>query len=165
MQYAALATWVVAAVLGFVMLATWVSHGGSRGGEQSHFRPPVVYGHFTLAAAGLVIWLVYLVSDNTDLAWTAFAILIAVALIGDTLVLRWYKDRRTGGWGRTSFPGGPQGGSVTGRTPGDTITDPAAGRATLAEQHLSVALVALHGLFAVATIVLVLLTALGVGGS
>src|SRR5919206_4882516 len=99
MEYAALVTWLVTAALGFVMLTAWVRNGGARAanGDVSHFRPPVVFGHFLLAVAGLVIWLVYLVNDNSTLAWLAFVVLLVVAAIGDTLVLRWYKDRKGAG--------------------------------------------------------------------
>jgi hypothetical protein len=162
MEYAALVTWLVTAVLGFVMLATWAAHGGLRAadGAASHFRPPVVLGHFLLAAAGLVVWLVYLVQDSTALAWVAFVVLVVVAVIGDTLVLRWYKDHTTGGEGAAG------GGFPSGGTAGDTLTRPEAGRgAALAEQRIPPTVVAAHGVFAVATVVLVLLTALGIGGS
>jgi hypothetical protein len=142
-------TWLVTAGLGFFMLATWVRAGGVRTGAASdtgaagavaptahpagtHFPPPLVFGHFLLAAAGLVLWIVYLVVDSEALAWVALVILVVVAAGGDFLVLRWYKDRRQSG-------------------------------AQLAEQSIPPAAVYAHGLFAVATIVLVFLTALGVG--
>ena len=165
MQYAALITWIVTAALGAYMLATWVSQGGTRSGSgtASHFRPPVVFGHFLLAAAGLVVWLIYLVNDSTALAWVAFVDLLVVAIIGDTLVLRWYKDRKA-----DAAAGGATGGrrgTTTGAT-GNTMTDPATGRGLgLAEQRIPPAAVAAHGVFAVATVVLVLLAALQVGGS
>ena len=163
MQYAALITWIVTAALGAYMLATWVSQGGTRtgSGAASHFRPPVVFGHFLLAAAGLVVWLIYLVNDSTALAWVAFVDLLVVAVIGDTLVLRWYKDRKadTGAAGASA---GRRGGTAGAR--GDTMTDTATGRGLgLAEQRIPPAAVAAHGVFAVATVVLVLLAALQVG--
>jgi hypothetical protein len=40
-----------------------------------------------------------------------------------------------------------------------------AGRADLAEQHIPRTPVVLHGIFAVSIVILVLLTALGIGGS
>src|SRR4051794_35527051 len=49
MAVAALITWVVTAGLGFYMLRTWISNGGARDSGSSHFRPPVVFGHFLLA--------------------------------------------------------------------------------------------------------------------
>jgi hypothetical protein len=177
MEYAALVTWLLTAVFGFIMLATWVSHGGARaatgpgGARTSNFRPPVVFGHFLLAVAGLVVWLVYLVNDSTALAWVAFVDLVVVAGLGETLILRWTKDRRAGS-GTVSATGtttGTGSGTADGRRgPGDTLTGQAAtGAATsrLAEQRFPVPVVGAHGLFAVATVVLVLLTALGVGGS
>jgi hypothetical protein len=152
MEYAALATWVVAAVLGAVMLTTWVSHGGARpDGGTTHFRPPVVLGHFLLAAAGLVVWLVYLADDSSTLAWVAFVDLVVVAALGETLVLRWSKDRSSAG--------------VSARAGAAGVAGTAAPETQLAEQRFPTAVVGAHGLFAVATVVLVLLTALGVGGS
>jgi manganese efflux pump family protein len=164
MQYAALITWIVTAALGAYMLATWVAQGGTRSGAgaASHFRPPVVFGHFLLAAAGLVVWLIYLVNDSTALAWIAFVDLLVVAVIGDTLVLRWYKDRKADA-GAGGASGGRRAGTG-GQATGDTMTDPATGRGVgLAEQRIPAAAVAAHGVFAVATVVLVLLAALQVG--
>jgi hypothetical protein len=163
MALAALVTWVITAGLGFFMLATWVSGGGTRSGDSaaSHFRPPVVFAHFLLAAAGLVVWVVYLAGDSQALAWVAFADLLVVALIGDTLVYRWFKDRQGGARGPAdtgvSRPGGT--GSAATRTGSATTAEPA-----LAEQRIPPAVVAAHGVFAVTTVVLVLLAALGVGG-
>lgn len=153
MEWAALVTWVVTAGFGFYMLATWVRAGGVRrtAGSASNFRPPVVFGHFLLAAAGLVVWIIYLVADKDALAWVAFVDLVVVALIGDLLVLRWIRDRRepnAPASDRTSVPG------ATTRTRTGTA---------LAEQQIPPAVVATHGVFAVATVVLVLLVALGVG--
>jgi hypothetical protein len=145
---------VVTAGLGFFMLATWVGRGGARTGGATHFPPPAVFGHFLLAATGLIVWVVYLASDSGALAWVALVLLVVVAGIGDTLVYRWYKDRRAGG----AASGGR--GSASGTAGTATAT-----RESLAEQHIPTAVVGAHGVFAVATIVLVLLTALGVGGS
>src|SRR3954454_3828045 len=167
MEYAALVTWIVTAGLGFYMLTTWVTHGGAKSepGAASHFRPPVVFGHFLLAAAGLVVWLVYLVNDSSALAWIAFIDLLVVAAIGDTLVYRWYKDRNGAGATAHNAPGTATGGAGR-RARGDTKAGPAAGHTmALAEQRIPTAVVAAHGVFAVATVVLVLLSALEIGGS
>jgi hypothetical protein len=162
MAIAALITWVVTAGFGFFMLGTWLSAGGARpgAGAASHFRPPVVFGHFLLAAAGLVLWVVYVFNDASTLAWVAFADLVVVAGIGDTLVLRWFRDHRAA----AAEPSGPVGGRVAPGSAGstDTLTGRAA-PAQLAEQRIPAPAVVMHGLFAVTTIVLVLLAALGVG--
>jgi hypothetical protein len=141
MNIAALITWVITALGGFYMLGTWLSHGGARGG--SHLPVPVIFGHFALAAVGLILWIVYLIADLDVLSWIAFVLLLPVALLGFVMLSRWipvYRARAT--------------------------TAPAAGEHTApAERHFPVAVVGAHGLFAVVTVVLVLLSALGVGGS
>jgi hypothetical protein len=154
MEWAALITWVVTAGFGFFMLATWIRHGGAQSGVgvASNFRPPVVFGHFLLAAAGLVVWIIYIATDNGTLAWVALADLVVVAGIGDVLIVRWLKDRRR--------PGALDADAGTSGASGAT----GAG-GLLAEQHFPSPVVATHGVFAVATVVLVLLVALGVGGS
>ncbi|GAA2102260.1 hypothetical protein GCM10009841_18590 [Microlunatus panaciterrae] len=154
MAIAALITWIITAGFGFYMLGTWLRGGGARGGgpsARSHFRPPVVFGHFGLAAAGLVVWIVYLVTDSSLLAWIAFVDLLVVVTLGDVLVLRWTKDRRTAG----AAP-------VAANAPAATSTGAAT---TLVEQQIPRTIVIVHGVFAVTTVVLVLLAALGVGGS
>ncbi|WP_333772717.1 hypothetical protein [Streptomyces sp. IBSBF 3136] len=142
MDVAALAAWVVTALGGFVLLARWISRGGLRQQRTgtTRFPAPLVFGHFLLAAAGLVVWIVYLAADRSALAWTSFGVLVAVALLGFAMFARWVPVYRTAT---------PAGGEET----------------TPAERHLPVPVVAAHGLLGAATLVLVLLAALGVGGS
>jgi hypothetical protein len=142
MSIAALVTWLVTAGFGFFMVLRWINHGGLRrsGAQASHFPPVRVFSHLGLAAAGLVLWIVYLVTGMSILAWVAFAALVLVAALGGLLVRQWAKD------GRAAMSGAPQPGGVD-----------------LAEQHIPRAPVVLHGIFAVSTVVLVLLTALGLG--
>jgi manganese efflux pump family protein len=148
MAIAALITWIVTAGFGFTMLGLWLRAGGTSS-TSGAFRPPVVFGHFLLAAAGLVLWVIYLISDADALTWVAFVVLVLVAVLGDVLVLRWNKTRRGELVAGASAPGG---GTVS-------APDPAP------ERHIPAGLVGAHGVFAVATVVLVFLTALGVGGS
>jgi hypothetical protein len=94
MDVAALISWVVTALFGFTMLTIWLRRGGTAGG--SGFPPALIFGHFLLAAAGLVIWILYVFSDEAaGLAWTAFVTLVVVALLGDVMFLRWWRDRRS----------------------------------------------------------------------
>ncbi|WP_405431270.1 hypothetical protein [Micromonospora sp. NBC_00617] len=130
MAIAALVTWLITAVGGFVMLGTWISHGGHRPGSGSRLAPGLVFGHFALAVIGLVLWIAYLAVDNDVLAWVAFGALLPVALLGFTMLARWIPARRSG----------------------------------TAESRFPVPVVIGHGLFAVATLVLAALAALGVGG-
>jgi hypothetical protein len=139
MHIAALITWLVTALGGFFMLFTWLQRGGVRQQRTgtSRLPAPVLFGHFALAAAGLVVWIVYLAADKDALAWTAFGLLVPVALLGFVMVVRWLGVYRTA---------------------------PAAEEAP-AERHFPVPIVLGHGLLAVATVILVLLSALKVGGS
>lgn len=96
MGIAALVTWLITAVGGFVMLGTWISHGGHRPGSGSRLAPGLVFGHFALAVIGLVLWIAYLAVDNDVLAWVAFGALLPVALLGFTMLARWIPARRSG---------------------------------------------------------------------
>jgi hypothetical protein len=144
MKWAALIAWVITAGGGFVLLSIWLKRGGMRQGAEggSRIRPPLILSHFLLAAAGLVVWVIYVASDKDALAWIALVILAVVALLGFTMFAIWFRRRQARTLGReVATPGMP------------------------AEQHFPVPVVALHGLLAVTTVVLVLLTALDVGTS
>jgi manganese efflux pump family protein len=145
MGIAALVTWLLTALGGSYLLYTWISRGGPRRPGGSRFSPGLIFGHFALAAIGLVVWIVYIVLDADALAWIALVLLVPVALLGFTMLLRWlptYRARSAATAGATQPP----------------ADEPA-------ERHFPVAVVGVHGLFAVVTVVLVLLTALEVGGS
>ena len=144
MKWAALITWLLTAGGGFVLLLIWIARGGmqqqSEGGNR--IRPPLIMSHFLLAATGLILWIVYVVNDSNTLAWIAFAALLVVALLGFAMFAIWLQRRRSRG----------------------AVTE-AATPNTPAEQHFPVPVVGLHGILAATTLVLVLLTAIGVGGS
>lgn len=152
MAIAALITWIITAGFGAFMLARWASRGGVRHSEGAgtNLPPYRVFTHFGLAATGLILWIVYLVTDSTLLAWIAFADLVVVASIGLVMVMQWAKDGRAA-MAAAAASGGP--------------FRPDASGVDLAEQHIPRPPVVLHGIFAVSTVVLVLLSALGIGGS
>ena len=138
MAIAALITWLLTAVGGFVMLGLWISKGGTRQPRTTHLPPPLIFGHFALAAIGLVVWIVYLVAGNAALAWTAFFLLLPVAVLGFVMLARWVGTRRTA----VATAGAGAGGEPP-------------------ERSFPVPVIGAHGVFAVATVVLVLATALG----
>jgi flagellar basal body-associated protein FliL len=144
MKWAALIAWVITAAGGFVLLSIWLMRGGMQQAQEAsnRIRPPLILSHFLLAAGGLVVWIIYLISDNDALAWIAFAILAVVAVLGFTMFAIWLRRRQA-------------------RTEGAEVATPG----VPAEQHFPVSIVGVHGLLAVTTVVLVLLTALDVGGS
>jgi hypothetical protein len=67
MKVAALITWVITALGGLILLGTWLSRGGLRARETGASRFPLglIFGHFLLAATGLVLWVVYLSATPT----------------------------------------------------------------------------------------------------
>jgi hypothetical protein len=85
---AALCAWLVTVALGLGMMSRWVLRSRARPGPGSRFRrPPVLnFAHLGLASAGLLIWIAYLATGLTGLAWTATALLTVVIGLGMTLV-------------------------------------------------------------------------------
>ena len=104
MAIAALVAWVLTAAGGFVMLAKWISSGGlhQQPDRTTHFPAGLVFGHLGLAAAGLVLWIAYLLLDNDRLAWIAFVVLLPVAVLGIGMFARWGAGRRRSTIGVTS---------------------------------------------------------------
>src|SRR5437588_3382613 len=149
MKWAALITWVITALGGFGLLAIWLQRGGIQQADQPgrRIRPPLIFTHMTLAATGLVLWIIYLASDKQALAWAAFGVLLVVASLGFGMLALWIQRRQAAP--AIAGPAGAAGpeGSVP------------------AEQHFPVPIVAAHGVVAASTLVLVLLAALKVGGS
>jgi hypothetical protein len=143
MAVAALITWLLTAVGGFVMLGMWIAKGGLRAPRTSHFPPGVIFGHFALAAAGLVVWIVYLLVNKPTLAWVALVLLVPVALLGFVMLFRWIPVYRARAAVATGGPG----------TTGSADQAPA-------ERSFPLVVVLGHGLLAVVTLVLVLLTAI-----
>ena len=141
MEWIALVAWLLTAVAGFVLLSIWVARGGMQQAREpgSRIRPGLILSHFALAATGLVLWIIYVFTDSDALAWIAFVILLVVAVLGWTMFAIWYQRRQRGPVAAAVDPGTP------------------------AEQHFPVPIVALHGVLAVTTVVLVFLTAVGVG--
>jgi hypothetical protein len=137
MDIAALILWLLTAGGGFVLLGTWVANGGLRERGASHLPPPVLFGHFLLAAVGLVLWIVYVAGDSTAVAWTAFGFLVPVALLGLTMFARWLPVYRA------------RAAAV------DPVNTPLP-----AERSFPVPVVVGHGVLAVTTLVLVLIAAI-----
>ena len=141
MEWAALIAWVATAGGGFVLLAIWLTRGGMRQGREpgARIRPALILSHFLLAATGLLLWIIYVATDSDALAWIALVLLGIVAILGWTMFAIWYQRRQRGRVAEAVDQGTP------------------------AEQHFPVPVVALHGVGAVTTVVLVFLTAIGVG--
>jgi hypothetical protein len=144
MRLAALATWLLAALVGGYLLWTWLVNGGwrlGRGERRSRFAPSLIFGHAGLAASGLAVWIAFLFVDLPSLAWVAFAILVAVATLGAAMFGLWLRAGHGRSRGRHAYA--PR---------------------HAAEDHFPPPAVLAHGVFAASSAVLVLLLALHVGG-
>jgi hypothetical protein len=157
MEWAALITWILTAGGGFVMLAIWLGNGGMEQGRNSTtggnplIRPPLILGHFALAATGLVLWIIYVASDSDALAWIAFVMLLIVAALGFTMFAIWLRQRNAA----------PAPAAAPADAPADAPAPATHGGG--AEQRFPVAIVGAHGVLAATTLVLVFLAAVGVG--
>ena len=148
MPIAALLTWIITAGAGLYLLTIWLIEYDRefQSAAATRLPVPVISAHALLAVAGLMVWGVYLITDTPRLALAAAATLIVVAALGLTMAVRWFRVYRAHD-------------SAAARGERSGITVPP-------ERNFPLPVVIGHGLFAGATIVLVLLTALGeLGGS
>jgi len=144
MSVAALFTWMVTILGGLILLVIWIIEYDSeyQSAAATRLPVPVVSTHALLGMSGILLWIGYLLVGKERLAWAAVFILAAVALLGLLMAVRWIGVYR-------SFA-----------SPGPSIT-----RNTTAppERSFPLPVVVLHGVLAVTTFVLVLLTTLGGG--
>jgi hypothetical protein len=146
MDIFALYTWMVTVLAGLLLFVIWIMEY-----DRSHQRTapsrlptPVIISHGLLGMFGLLLWIGYLVVDQQRLAWTAVLVLGMVALLGLIMAARWIRVYRTYA------------------EPGASLTISVAAPP---ERNFPVPVVIGHGVLAFTTIGLVVVTALGVGGS
>jgi manganese efflux pump family protein len=82
----ALCAWLVTVALGLGMMLRWVLPSRHAPGSPFRRPPALNLAHLGLAGAGLLIWIAYLATGLTGLAWTATALLTVVIGLGMTLV-------------------------------------------------------------------------------
>jgi hypothetical protein len=151
MPLVALLTYLVTATAGLYLLTIWLIEYDHefQTAAATRLPVPVISAHALLAVTGLAVWGAYLLTDSSRLAWATALILGLVAVLGFTMALRWIRVYR-----QNAAPAGR--GAPAGGNPLSTVPP---------ERHFPLAVVIGHGLFAVATLTLVLLTAFGEGGS
>jgi hypothetical protein len=148
MSLAALLTWIITAGAGLYLLTIWLIEYDRefQSAAATRLPVPVISAHALLAVAGLVVWGVYLITDTPRLALAAAATLLVVAALGLTMAVRWFAVYRA-----------HDSAAVRGQRAGVTVPP---------ERNFPLPVVIGHGLFAVATLILVVVTAVGeVGGS
>jgi hypothetical protein len=173
MAVAALVSWLLAGAAGIYMFRTWLYRGGP---GQQHARsdglpPAVIFAHLGFGALGFVAWVSYLVTGWDWLAWTGVGLLMPGIGLGICTVTLW-----------TPYPvlAAPAEDAI-----GDRVTDEALAAALSNEalagqlindmlarlpgeqpparrsrRHLAPLIPAGHGLAAVATFVLAVLSAI-----
>jgi len=174
----ALITWIVTALAGLYLLAIWLIEYDPdfQRAAATRLPVPVVSSHVLLAVGGLGVWVMYLVTDKDVFEWATIAILAFVASFGLTMAVRWIAVVRAGPATQSpafmTEPATAPGSLRDAWTPSEAWAATQMGQAARVaeltvppERHFPVSVVIGHGIFATATIVLVVLTILGVGGS
>ncbi|MBO0824207.1 MAG: hypothetical protein J2P27_10165 [Actinobacteria bacterium] len=166
-------TWIAAAAAGLYLVSIWLIEYDKeyQSAAATRLPPLVLVAHVTLAAGGLVVWVAYMVNNTHSLAWTAVLALVLAATLGLIMAIRWisvYRDVRA-----------IRQAAKAGTTPPGTSTQIAINAASQVgwrriatlgrgvevgppERNFPLPVVIGHGVFAVATLTIVLLIALGV---
>jgi hypothetical protein len=150
MSIVALATWITAAAGGLYLVSIWLIEYDKefQAAAATRLPPVVLVSHVTLAGGGLIIWAGYLVFDADNLIWVAVLALLLAAMLGSFMAVRWvsvYRESK-----ELRLQAAADGRSIGAGPP---------------ERNFPLPVVIGHGVFAFTTIALVLLVALGVGGS
>jgi hypothetical protein len=138
MSTAALFTWMGTVLGGLVLLVIWLMEYDRdfQTTAATRLPVPVISAHALLGVGGLLVWGFYLVTDEDPLAWVTVAGLGVVALLGLVMAARWLRVYRAYAAPAASSP------RIVAVPP---------------ERHFPVTVIVIHGICAVATLVLVLL--------
>jgi hypothetical protein len=168
LEFAALIAWEVTVAAGTWLVVNWIADGGLRRRYARVGGVPraVIIGHFTLALMGLGIWIAFMVTALPALAWAAVTVVLLVAGLGMATLAGGLPEERQPSEG----PPEPQP-AATGR-PGPGSTGTRSASAGLRPARMSaidvppgkpVTAIALHGTLAAATVLIVVLAAIGAG--
>lgn len=136
MSAAALFTWMVTVLCGLILLVIWLMEYDRdfQSVAATRLPVPVISTHALLGIGGLTVWGFYLVTDADPLAWATVADLGVVAILGLVMAGRWITVYRTYA------------------APSASATRVVA---VPPERHFPRPVIVIHGLFAVATLALV----------
>ncbi|MEU7747354.1 hypothetical protein [Nonomuraea sp. NPDC049158] len=99
-------TWLFTALVGIYLLYLWLSGGGLRqqAAKVTRFPVTLIFSHPVLGVSALVCWVAFLLTGNRTLAWTAFVVLAAAALLGFVMFTRWLGAGRHARGAERRFP-------------------------------------------------------------
>ncbi len=145
-RLAALAAWLAAAAAGGYLLSGWLtSDGRRRVTRKPGITSAMPFGHAGLAITGLGIWIAFMVTSTSALAWADVGLTWVIAGLGMATLLTSSPAQAATSTQAAALAGAPE-----------MSTAPFPTKAP-------VLVIALHGILATATILLVLLAAVGIG--
>jgi manganese efflux pump family protein len=144
MSAASLFAWIATVFVGLLLLVIWLIEYDPQfqGAAATRLPIPVISTHALLGMAGLLLWGAYLLADEDRLAYATIADLGIAVVLGLTMAGRWIRVYRT--YRRPSRREAAAAGVVT----------------VPPERNFPVSAVLLHGILAITTVVLVVLTVL-----
>jgi len=139
MNIAALFTWMATVLAGLALVVIWLMEYDreSQSAAATRFPVPVISAHALLGVGGLVVWGLYIVGDQERLGWATVADLGVVVVLGLTMAKRWLGVYRAY--------------AAPDSSPTRVIIVPP-------ERYFPRPVVLIHGILAVATLVLVVFT-------
>jgi len=145
----ALCTWLTTVALGLAMMIRGILRRRAHHPPASRLRrPPALnFAHLGLALASLLIWVAYLATGMTALAWTASGLLTLVIGLGMSLVFL--------------SPSASPAGSATAQALLSATTSDSARKDTSRSGHAPVFTTGAHIILATATFLFAVLTAIG----
>jgi hypothetical protein len=136
MKWVTLVVWLLTAVGGFTLLGIWLQRGGMGSPAVRRFAKPLPWLHGLAAVVSLVLFIIYLIADTDALKPVVLIGLLITAVLGFTMFAKWL--------GRARMAQSPAIGADVARAP---------------EDHLPTPIVVIHGIAAVATLVLYIIAA------
>jgi len=133
MDTAALFTWMATVAFGLILLIIWLMEYDRdfQSTAATRLPGPVISTHALLGVGGLVLWGFYLATDSNPLAWSSVADLGVVATLGSVMAARWVGVYR-------SY-------AAPASMPTTVLAVPP-------ERHFPRPVIIIHGIFAIATI-------------
>jgi hypothetical protein len=167
MSLFALVTWIAAAAGGLYLLSIWLIEYDREFQSVAATRlpPAVLTSHVVLALGGLFVWIGYVIVDQDRLAWIAAGAVLLAATLGTFMATRWVGVYRATRSARRSLAELKAGRLTLVGGPGDISTLELARDLGPPERNFPLPAVIAHGVFATATMTLVVLTVLGAFGS